>query len=52
MFGVRSMIKPVLLGGDVVRTVETLAAFGVVAALYPAWKAVRINALDALRRSV
>ena len=52
MFGVRSMIKPVLLGGDVVRTVETLTAFGVVAALYPAWKAVRINALDALRRSV
>ena len=52
MFGLRSMIKPVLLGGDVVRTVETLAAFGVVAALYPAWKAVRINALDALRRSV
>jgi len=48
--GMRSLLVPKLLFADIVLVVVLSLAFGVVAALYPAWRAVKIKPLEALRR--
>ena len=48
--GMRSILMPRLLAGDVVLVVSLSIVFGVLAALYPARRAVKIKPLEALRR--
>jgi ABC-type lipoprotein release transport system permease subunit len=48
--GMRSILMPRLLAGDVVLVVSLSLVFGVLAALYPARRAVKIKPLEALRR--
>ncbi|NIP15118.1 MAG: FtsX-like permease family protein [Pseudomonadales bacterium] len=50
LFGMRSVLVPRLLLGDVVLVAVMSLAFGLLASLYPAWRAVLIGPLDALRR--
>jgi ABC-type lipoprotein release transport system permease subunit len=48
--GMRSLLVPRLLPGDLLLVAVLSLVFGVLASLYPAWRAVRINPLEALRR--
>jgi ABC-type lipoprotein release transport system permease subunit len=48
--GMRSLLVPVLLPGDLLLVAGMSLAFGAVASLYPAWRAVKIGPLEALRR--
>ena len=48
--GMRSVLKPYLLVQDIVLVTVMSLGFGVLAALYPAWRAVKIKPLEALRR--
>ncbi len=50
LFGMRSVLVPRLLLADVVLVAAMSIAFGLIASLYPAWRAVQIGPLDALRR--
>ncbi len=49
MFGLRAVMVPQLLRTDVEQAVFLMLALGFVASLYPAWRAVRLNGLEALR---
>jgi len=49
-FGMRSLLVPRMLVKDLVLVASMSLFFGIVASLYPAWRAVRIKPLDALRR--
>lgn len=48
--GMRSVLVPILLPGDLLLVAGLSLAFGALASLYPAWRAVRIGPLEALRR--
>jgi ABC-type lipoprotein release transport system permease subunit len=48
--GMRSVLTPLVLPEDLVLVAGLSLIFGVVAALYPAWRAVKIKPLEALRR--
>ena len=48
--GMRSVLVPRLLFQDIVLVTVLSLVFGVLAALYPAWRAVKIKPLEALRR--
>ncbi len=50
MFGMRSLLVPRLFVGDMVLVAGMSLFFGFFASLYPAWRAVKIKPLDALRR--
>lgn len=50
MAGMRSRLTPKLMGQDVVLVTVLSLLFGVIAALYPAWRAVKIKPLEAIRR--
>ena len=49
-FGMRSLLVPRLLVADLVLVASMSLFFGILASLYPAWRAVKIKPLDALRR--
>lgn len=49
-FGMRSVMVPIFIPGDFVLVAALSIGFGVLASLYPAWRAVKIKPLDALRR--
>ena len=48
--GIRSVLTPKLLVQDIVLVTVLSLVFGVLAAIYPAWRAVKIKPLEALRR--
>jgi ABC-type lipoprotein release transport system permease subunit len=48
--GIRSVLVPKLLPGDLVLVAALSLGFGLLASLYPAWRAVTIKPLEALRR--
>lgn len=48
--GMRSLLVPRLEAGDLLLVAGLSLVFGVLASLYPAWRAVRIKPLEALRR--
>lgn len=48
--GMRSVLVPRLLVGDLVLVAGLSLALGVLASLYPAWRAVKVKPLEALRR--
>ncbi|MEM8767931.1 MAG: FtsX-like permease family protein [Pseudomonadota bacterium] len=48
--GMRSVLTPHLLMQDIILVTVMSLFFGVLAALYPAWRAVKIKPLEALRR--
>ena len=48
--GIRSVLTPRVLPSDLVLVTALSLVFGVIAALYPAWRAVKIKPLEALRR--
>lgn len=50
MAGMRSFLVPRLLSGDLLLVAGLSLALGVLASLYPAWRAVKIKPLEALRR--
>jgi len=50
MAGMRSVLTPHILMEDIVLVTGLSLFFGVLAALYPAWRAVKIKPLEALRR--
>jgi ABC-type lipoprotein release transport system permease subunit len=50
MFGMRSLLVPKLMVGDMVLVAAMSLFFGFFASLYPAWRAVKIKPLEALRR--
>jgi len=50
MAGIRSVLTPKLMFQDVVLVTVLSLVFGVLAAIYPAWRAVKIKPLEALRR--
>ncbi|MCZ6886905.1 MAG: FtsX-like permease family protein [Gammaproteobacteria bacterium] len=50
MAGLRTLFVPVLVVDDIVLVVVMSLVLGVVASLYPARRAVKINALEAMRR--
>ncbi len=50
MAGMRSVLTPHILAQDIVLVTVLSLVFGVLAALYPAWRAVKIKPLEALRR--
>ena len=50
MAGMRSVLRPYLMVQDVLLVTVLSLVFGVLAALYPAWRAVKIKPLEALRR--
>jgi ABC-type lipoprotein release transport system permease subunit len=50
MAGMRSVLTPYILIEDIVLVTVLSLFFGVLAALYPAWRAVKIKPLEALRR--
>jgi ABC-type lipoprotein release transport system permease subunit len=50
MAGMRSVLTPYILVEDIVLVTVLSLFFGVLAALYPAWRAVKIKPLEALRR--
>ena len=49
-FGMRSKLVPVMLVSDLVLVATLSLALGVLASVYPAWRAVKITPLEALRR--
>jgi lipoprotein-releasing system permease protein len=50
MVGVSSRLTPRLMSDDIVLVVMLSVVLGLLGSGYPAWRAVRINVLDALRR--
>jgi len=50
MAGMRSLLVPRLLPGDLLLVAGLSLGLGVLASLYPAWRAVKIEPLEALRR--
>ena len=50
MAGMSSIWTPVLAWGDVVLVAGLSLLLGVLASVYPAWRAVKIKPLDAMRR--
>ena len=50
MAGMRSLLVPKVMVGDIVLVAGLSLVFGILAALYPAWRAVKIKPLEALRR--
>ncbi len=50
MVGMRSLVVPRLYGEDMLLVAVLSLVLGVVASLYPAWRAVKINPLEAMRR--
>ena len=50
MAGMRSVLTPHILAEDIILVTGLSLFFGVLAALYPAWRAVKIKPLEALRR--
>ncbi len=48
--GMRSLLVPRLLVEDLILVAGLSLVFGILAALYPAWRAVKIKPLEALRR--
>ncbi len=50
MAGMRSVLTPHILVEDIILVTGLSLFFGVLAALYPAWRAVKIKPLEALRR--
>lgn len=50
MAGVGSVWKPVFAWGDVVLVASLSLVLGIFASLYPAWRAVQVKPLDAMRR--
>ncbi len=48
--GMRSLLVPRLLPGDLLLVALMSLVFGVLASLYPAWRAVKVKPLEALRR--
>jgi len=50
MAGMRSRLTPRLMPHDVVLVTVLSLFFGVLAALYPAWRAVKLKPLEAIRR--
>ena len=48
MLGGSTVITPVITGADVALVVATVLTLGFVGALYPAWRAVRIEPMEAL----
>ncbi|MCY4322549.1 MAG: FtsX-like permease family protein [Gammaproteobacteria bacterium] len=48
-FGMRSVIVPQLLAADIIRLVVLSFVLGLVASLYPAWRALRLRPLVALQ---
>jgi ABC-type lipoprotein release transport system permease subunit len=50
MAGMRSHLRPRLLVGDMALVASMSLVFGLLASLYPAWRAVKIKPLEALRR--
>jgi ABC-type lipoprotein release transport system permease subunit len=50
MAGMRSVLTPLILLEDIVLVTGLSLFFGVLAALYPAWRAIKIKPLEALRR--
>ena len=50
MAGIRTLLVPKLMGQDVILVIVLSLVFGVIAALYPAWRAVRFKPVEALRR--
>ena len=50
MAGMRSVLTPHLLVQDIILVTVLSLVFGVLAAIYPAWRAVKIKPLEALRR--
>jgi ABC-type lipoprotein release transport system permease subunit len=48
--GLRAVLTPRLLWSDIVLITGISLVFGVLASLYPAWQAVRLSPLEALRR--
>ncbi len=50
MAGMRSVLVPRLMAADLILVAGLSMVFGVLASLYPAWRAVKINPLEALRR--
>ncbi len=49
-FGMRTKLVPVMLVSDLVLVATLSLALGVLASVYPAWRAVKITPLEALRR--
>ena len=50
MFGVSAVLTPKLFATDVVGVAIASLVFGALACLYPAWRAVKISPLEAMRR--
>lgn len=50
MAGMRSVLTPYILLEDIILVTVLSLFFGVLAAIYPAWRAVKIKPLEALRR--
>ncbi|MCB1685317.1 MAG: FtsX-like permease family protein [Pseudomonadales bacterium] len=50
MAGMSSVLKPRVLTADMILVASLSLVFGVLAALYPAWRAVKIKPLEALRK--
>lgn len=50
MAGIRSVLTPHVMIEDIILVTVLSLVFGVLAALYPAWRAVKIKPLEALRR--
>jgi ABC-type lipoprotein release transport system permease subunit len=48
--GMRSYLVPKLLAEDLILVASLSLVFGILAAVYPAWRAVKIKPLEALRR--
>jgi ABC-type lipoprotein release transport system permease subunit len=48
--GMRTLLVPRLLYADIVLVASLSLVFGILAAIYPAWRAVKIKPLEALRR--
>ena len=48
--GVSTIWKPVLAWGDVLLVASLSLLLGILASLYPAWRAVKVKPLDAMRR--
>jgi ABC-type lipoprotein release transport system permease subunit len=46
----RSVLTPYILLEDIILVTVLSLFFGVLAAIYPAWRAVKIKPLEALRR--
>ena len=49
-FGMRTVLRPIPLADDVALIAFLSLGLGVVASLYPAWRAIKIKPLEALRR--